>query len=383
VTHVIQTPHHLHYGAQSLETLSAWLEESCAQTLNNVDSLGISDWDIPDLEIVNPPAWEFGHLIWFHEFWVQRLGHIHQPSYFANADAMFNSSVIAHSARWQAQLPSVLQLKEYFQHVMGASRKLLQKGNVSPEQAYFLELAIYHQDMHNEAFAYMCQTLEYDYSPPSSKENAENSKPWISTPWLTFPNQTLLAGSTQQSGLIFDNEKWQEEIHLPAFTIATQAVTNGQYLAYLQANQGTVKPPVYWECQNQQWYQRRFKERQILPLDEPVRHLSWMEAMAYCEWQRVRLPTEFEMIALLQSSPQTWQPSNLWEWTSSVFTPFAGFAPDPYVDYSQPWFDGSYRVLKGFSSLTPKRLRRPQFRNFYQTTRNNHFCGFRTCVIDF
>ena len=76
-----------------------------------------------------------------------------------------------------------------------------------------------------------------------------------------------------------------------------------------------------------------------------------------------------------------WQASNLWEWTSSPFMPFPEFSADPYVDYSQPWFDGNYQVLKGWSPYTPERLRRVAFRNFYSPKRSDHFCGFRTCLL--
>src|SRR5215813_4684938 len=37
---------------------------------------------------------------------------------------------------------------------------------------------------------------------------------------------------------------------------------------------------------------------------------------------------------------------NVWEWTASDFVPFPGFAPDPYEDYSQPWFN-TRKVLRG------------------------------------
>jgi gamma-glutamyl hercynylcysteine S-oxide synthase len=87
-------------------------------------------------------------------------------------------------------------------------------------------------------------------------------------------------------------------------------------------------------------------------------------------------------LCLFRADQEQWDQSSLWEWTSSPFLPFEGFTPDPYTDYSQPWFDGSYQVLKGFSPYTPARLRRPQFRNFYQKHRYDHFCGFRTCLLE-
>jgi iron(II)-dependent oxidoreductase len=70
---------------------------------------------------------------------------------------------------------------------------------------------------------------------------------------------------------------------------------------------------------------------------------------------------------------------NVWEWTSTAFEPFPGFAVDPYEDYSRPWF-GSHRVLRGGSFATPARLARNGFRNFYTPERSDVFCGFRTCA---
>jgi EgtB-related family protein len=69
----------------------------------------------------------------------------------------------------------------------------------------------------------------------------------------------------------------------------------------------------------------------------------------------------------------------LWEWTASPFAPYPGFAPDRYREYSAPWF-GTHQVLRGASFATPRRLRSPQFRNFYQPGRDDIFAGFRTCA---
>jgi gamma-glutamyl hercynylcysteine S-oxide synthase len=71
---------------------------------------------------------------------------------------------------------------------------------------------------------------------------------------------------------------------------------------------------------------------------------------------------------------------NVWEWTASDFTPFAGFAPDPYTDYSQPWF-GSRKVLRGGCWATSMRIARPTCCNFFPPGRNDVFAGFRTCAL--
>ena len=71
---------------------------------------------------------------------------------------------------------------------------------------------------------------------------------------------------------------------------------------------------------------------------------------------------------------------NVWEWTASDFLPFAGFAADPYTDYSQPWF-GTRKVLRGGCWATSARIARPSYRNFFTPDRNDVFAGFRTCAL--
>jgi iron(II)-dependent oxidoreductase len=71
---------------------------------------------------------------------------------------------------------------------------------------------------------------------------------------------------------------------------------------------------------------------------------------------------------------------NVWEWTASDFVAFAGFAADPYEDYSQPWFN-TRKVLRGGSFATSARIARPLYRNFFTPERNDVIAGFRTCAL--
>jgi gamma-glutamyl hercynylcysteine S-oxide synthase len=367
-------------------TLLKDLERSAHVTKTIIHKLNLGQEKVALSPDLNPPHWEFGHLIWFQEFWMHRHGASSNPSLLPDADALFNSSEIFHDQRWQVQLPSIEILMKYFLDVTECSCALLRSGSLSPEQSYFMQLAIFHQDMHNEAFAYMWQHLAYVWPVERGAEVAMLQTSSLEPKYIDMPAGLLQLGSTPHSGFIFDNEKWQHEVMVPRFSISSHAVTNGEYLEFLRslsdAGASSVEhQPAYWKKDGDVWFERFFDRWLEIDLKAPVRHISAHNAEQYCLWRGVRLPTENELNILMATPNTHWLHSNLWEWTSSTFMPFEGFSPDPYGDYSTPSFDGKHRVLKGWSVFTPEYLRRPQFRNFYLPSRNDFFCGFRTCFI--
>ena len=188
--------------------------------------------------------------------------------------------------------------------------------------------------------------------------------------------------------------------------------------------------PVYWKKTSDGWQRRHFDRLVRLEEDHPVIHVNWHEAGAYCKWADRRLPTEaeWELAASAEPAPggkgfterkrmYPWgdEPpaadrasldsrtmgcidagalpagdsafgcrqmiGNVWEWTSSTFGPFPGFVPDPYKDYSQPWFE-TRKVLRGGAWATRVRMIRNTWRNFFTPDRRDIFAGFRTCAKD-
>jgi iron(II)-dependent oxidoreductase len=229
-----------------------------------------------------------------------------------------------------------------------------------------VRLSTFHEDMHAEAFLYTRQTLGY-------------SEPVLDVPLrktsigdIDIPGGKFMLGAKPSEGFVFDNEKWAHEVALAPFRIARSPVSNAQFLAFVEAG-GVV--PRYWQKLDGAWRQRRFDRWVPLAMDEPVRHVSWDEAQAYCAWAGRRLPSEAEW----ECASARLEYGQVWEWTASVFAPYPGFGADPYQEYSQPWF-GTHKVLRGASFFTPARLRRPAFRNFYTPERADVFCGFRTCA---
>ena len=142
-----------------------------------------------------------------------------------------------------------------------------------------------------------------------------------------------------------------------------------------------------------------------LPLDAPV-YATHKQATAYAQWADAALPTEAEWHrAAYQDDQQAypwgnavptrtrgnfdfvdWDPvavtahpagdsshgvsqmiGNGWEWTSTPFAGFDGFQPSSYYPgYSANFFDDDHFVLKGGSPVTPRRLLRRSFRNWFR-----------------
>ena len=329
---------------------------------------------VPKLRIVNPPLWCIGHVTWFQERWCLRVradGSFGE-SILPHADSLYDSFFVAHSTRWDLPLPGLEETRAFGKRVLELVRERLAREPESAALRYFVRLATFHEDMHTEAAHYTRQTLGYSelsvafHSMPSFREDLE------------IKGGEYQLGAVPSGGFVFDNEKWAHEVEIAPFRIARSLVTNAEYLAYVE--QGGAAPR-YWKKQGGKkqdgaWLERRFDRWLPLVPGEPVRHVSWHEAQAYCAWAKRRLPTEAEW----ECAGARLEYGRLWEWTASSFEPYPGFVPDPYKEYSQPWF-GTHKVLRGGSFAVPARLLRPTFRNFFLPERADIFCGFRTCAL--
>ena len=315
----------------------------------------------PKLAIVNPPRWEVGHVGWFQEFWGLRHGSEERASILPNADAMYNSATVPHDLRWELPLPSFAETLAYREEVLERLVESVQRGSADP---YFVELAVRHEEMHAEAFFYSRQTLGYPAPLEVRLETGPDGDAEI-------PGGAFALGAPRAQRFAFDNETWSHPVVLAPFCMARRPVTNAEYRKFVAAG---GNPPAYWQGDKL----RRFDRWIPIPADEPVLHVSWHDAQAYCKWASRRLPTEAEWECAALSGVEGML-GNVWEWTASTFLPYPGFVRDPYKEYSEPWF-GTHKVLRGGSFATPPGEARVRFRNFYTPDRRDIFAGFRTCA---
>lgn len=362
-----------------------------------VDDLTDAQWrDIAYQPIVNPFLWEVGHVGWFMERWCVRrrgAGAPLAPSLLAGADRWYDSSKVAHPTRWTLDLPSRQTTLDYLDATLHAALDALEHAEDSDAGLYFFRLSLFHEDMHGEAFVYMRNTLGYPAPTCGAHRPAPDGEGDVALGGGDFE----LGSAMHAPGFVFDNEKWAHRVQLAPYAIARRCVSNREFAAFVDDG-GYAQPSLWseqgcdwlahtgrraprgWRREGGLWLAERFGALAPLVPDAPVCHVSAHEAEAWCRWAKRRLPTEAEWEnAAVQGAIA---PSRaVWEWTATTFAPYPGFAPDPYAEYSAPWF-GTHRSVRGASFATPARLVHPRFRNFYLPQRDDIFVGFRTCALD-
>lgn len=239
----------------------------------------------------------------------------------------------------------------------------------------------------------------------------------------------------------YDNEKPAHRVELADYRIDAYPVTAGEYAEFIEADgyqtrslwsdegwewkeTNKIDCPEYWSSSDAGGSRgalfrvREMFEDNAMNPDHPVTGVSWYEADAYARFAGKRLPTEAEW-----EKAASWEPAagrkrrfswgdepgdhgnfgfrnwgmtsvgtysrdtsaygcfdmsgNVWEWTSSRFEPYPGFEVFPYPEYSEIWFDGDHRVMKGGSWATRLPLLRCSFRNFWRPRFRVAFAGFR------
>ena len=388
------------------KSLADALRDSRSRTWTLVEDLTPAQWMPPLQRGVNPVAWELAHLAWFAEFWVLRGPHhraadgfavARKAPRFAGPDALFDSSRLAHADRWAEALPGREQLGQMLQLQLDAVIDALLAGSDGPaasdESLYFHRLALFHEDMHGEAFCWMRAALGYPAPVGTVPPTVPTSAP------LNIRGGAVSAGFVPGSGgFAFDNELPGQRITLQDFAIDSAPVTAGEFARFTDA--GGYDQPQYWPgaagawraqsgCAHPQhwrrdtagdWLARWFD--QWLPLNDeaPAMHINAFEAEAYCLWAGRRLPSAMEWEHAAQTSSSFHWGRSVWEWTSDAFVPYSGFTLGPYQEYSAPWF-GDHRELRGGAFATHDRMHNPRYRNFFQPHRSDVFAGFRTVRV--
>ena len=426
------------------DRLAAMMRSAHQRSMEMLDGLSAEQLIGPKLPTVNPLLWEVGHVAWFHEYFILRREHGYEPL-LERGDALYDSIAIAHETRWDLPIYPLDEMRAYMAQVHDTLIGRLDGGLAGSRESFLYQFTTFHEDMHDEAFLWARQTHGY-HAPilrPDQPRPAFTPAAGQLEDDAEIPGSWFALGSPPEADFVFDNEKWGHDAWIRPFRMARAPVTNTEFAAFIA--DGGYETPAYWGADGWRWRTetaanhpvfwrpggtagwqlRRFDQWLDLPPDEPVIHVNWHEASAWCRWAGRRLPTEaeWEFAATMREAPgglvkarYPWgmenpEPrhanldgfalgpvdvaaheegdnfwgcrqmlGNVWEWTTDTFGPFPGFSPDDYKEYSEPLF-GDTKVLRGGAWTTRARMASPTYRNYFGPERRDVFAGFRTCAL--
>ena len=336
------------------------------------------------------------------------------PAFHPTFDRLFAFGIDPEPGKQNSDVPSDWPARSEVEAYNNRTRETVDR--VLPEVPdQIAQVAIEHRLMHAETLAYLIHNLPYDQKRRAGERAAGAANESNGARMIDVPAGNATLGRTRQR-FGWDNEFDEHAVDVPAFRIAKYKVTNGDYLKFVQAG---ANPPHFWMQAGDTWLFRGMFETIPLPLDWPV-YVTHDEAAAYAKWVGKRLPTEaeFHRAAYAESDGSEreypwgnslagvsapvfdfarWNPApvhatpaadsalgvsqlvgNGWEWTSTLFAPFAGFEPFPfYPGYSKDFFDGSHYVMKGASTRTAGRFLRRSFRNWFRPNYPYVYATFR------
>jgi formylglycine-generating enzyme len=136
---------------------------------------------------------------------------------------------------------------------------------------------------------------------------AQTHRPPIEFDWVIVPAGEFLMGSDKSKDeKAFDDELPQHKLYLPTYRIARVPVTVAQFRTFVEAaaykttaearGSALIWNGSKWkDVKGANWAHPRGPDRDVKQKAEhPATCLSWHDAMAFCAWAGVRLPSEAE-----------------------------------------------------------------------------------------
>ncbi len=413
------------------------LAASRARSTALTDAVDEGDLVAQHSPLMSPLVWDLAHIGSQEELWLVRDVGGREPLR-PEIDGLYDAFQHSRASRVELPLLGPAEARAYVAEVRDKALDALHRsplrGRRLEEDAFAFGMIVQHEQQHDET---MLATHQLRTGAPVLQAPAPPPGRPLPAPSVLVPGGAFTMGTSTEPWAL-DNERPAHTVDVPAFRIATVPVTNGGYAAFVDAGgyadprwwsergwahvraEGLVAPRFWARDAGGTWFRRRFGVVEPVVADEPVVHVCAHEADAYARWAGARLPSEVEWEKAARFDPVTgttrrwpWgdadpspahanlgqrhlQPApagaypagasalgveqligDVWEWTSSGWHPYPGFEVFPYPEYSQVFFGGDYRVLRGGSFGTDPAAIRATFRNWDHPVRRQIFSGFR------
>jgi ergothioneine biosynthesis protein EgtB len=393
------------------------------------------DYVVQSMPDVSPTKWHLAHTSWFFETFVVKVwvpsyrSQVPQYAYLFNSYYNAAGDMHRRDLRGFISRPTVAETYRFRESIDECVLKLLGDADEAllAEIEPVLTLGLHHEQQHQELLVtdvkhVFSQNPLYPVFAATTAE-AENGRV-VSQHFVEFEEAIVTIGH-DGAGFSYDNEGPRHRALIPAFSLSNRLITNGEYLAFMEAggytrpefwlslgwttvNEQRWQAPLYWVQRDGAWWNFTLSGFRPVNEAEPLTHISYFEADAYANWEGARLPTEFEWEHAAAESPiegnfvdsERFHPApangdgppsgrngaaglkqmfgDAWEWTRSAYLPYPGYraVPGALGEYNGK-FMCNQMVLRGGSCATSRDHIRPTYRNFFQPEKRWQFTGIR------
>ncbi len=389
------------------------------------------DYVVQSTPDVSPTKWHLAHTTWFFETFVVKVW---QPRYRSEVPQyafLFNSYYNAAGDMHRRDLrglisrPTVAETYRFRETVDECVIALLERADAAllSEIEPVMILGIHHEQQHQELLVTDIKHVfaQNPLYPVFRERDEANNPPARSAAPQKFVefDEAVVAIGHEGSAFSYDNEGPRHRALVGPFCLSNRPVTNGEYLAFMEAGGYTRSEfwlslgwttvqeqrwdaPLYWSRRDGEWWSFTLSGFRKIEESEPVTHISYFEADAYANWDGARLPTEFEWERASTGleiegnfvDTQRFHPTpasatgsdadlqqmfgDTWEWTRSAYLPYPGYraAPGALGEYNGK-FMCNQMVLRGGSCATSRDHMRATYRNFFQPEKRWQFTGVR------
>ena len=389
-----------------------------------VSGMCAEDMQLQSMPDASPVKWHLAHTTWFFETFILNRLNGYKP-FHEHFNVLFNSyynsvgEQFKRPDRGVLSRPTVKEILTYRSHVDDTMRKYL-ADEISDEEQSIIMLGIHHEQQHQELiFTDIKHAFSQNPLFPGLIQRQYDDGPSQILKFVSFEGGLYELGTNAANiEFCFDNETPKHPVHVSPFKLASRPVTNSEYAEFI-TDGGYEDPllwlsdgwaltkglgqmcPVYWKKQDGEWFEFTLAGLQPTQADAPVCHVNYFEACAFAAWAGKRLPTEFEWeVAAMglpiegnfldmnvlhprsaRNSGLTQLFGDVWEWTSSAYSPYPGYKPvrGALGEYNGKFMCGQY-VLRGGSCVTPPGHIRSTYRNFFYPHSFWQFSGIRLAI---
>ena len=365
-----------------------------ARTVGLTSALTEADQTAQSMPDASPAKWHLAHTTWFFETFILAPNLPGYTPFHPQYAFLFNSYYVQAGPRFlRAERglltrPPLSDVLYYRAHVDAAMTHV----KPTAEIAALVELGCHHEEQHQELLLTDILHL-FAQNPlnPAARPDFPPLMPISPSSMVDFPGGLVEIGHGAP-GFGFDNEYPRHKVWLEPFSISPALISNADWQGFIEdggydtptlwlsdgwawrSNEG-VTAPFYWRDERRQM---TLRGEEALEPTAPVTHISYFEADAYARWAGGRLPTEPEWEHAAASGALNDVFDRVWQWTSSAYGAFPGFAPAAGAvgEYNGKFMNGQY-VLKGSSCVTAPGHSRISYRNFFYPHQRWQFLGLR------